>query len=599
MPTTQTAVESERIDGPATTQAGTESDAPKSDSIRDTIESIIVAFILAFVFRAFVVEAFVIPTGSMAPGLYGKHGEYRCSVCEYPFAYSIQDSARIDVDRINPGTLEFSGGFTVICPNCGWVDLRMDHRLSGANVVPSSGDRILVLKWPYDIGGPTLGPKRWDVVVFKNPEDGETNFIKRLLGLPGEVLELIDGDAYAAPLSAVDSDIQEALRRPPKPESQGGRRTDRRLTPEQSERLAKVLRIQRKTSVAQESLWMLHYDHDYPPAPGHTHPKFDPPRWTPDPADKAGATVWNASTPCIRCTPSEADTAEHRLLLAGRPIRDIYGYNNVRMAQAWPEDVPGRNVGDVRLRFVLTSEGGDGHVALSLSKGGDEFVATISADGSVRLEKPEKGGIRISMAQPAHVAPLVAGGSRVIEYENLDYRVALRVDGVEVVATTDAVYSPKPVELLRREGREEVPAPAKVSIAVAGLKLELRHVAVHRDVYYLPTTLESQNMVTKEPNPLAGYPAWGVAGNPILLRDSPIDYFCCGDNSPQSKDSRLWWEACPNLSCRTGDNSYQLGTVPGDQMIGRAFFVYWPGGLRLSKDLPAVVPNVGRMRIIR
>ena len=41
-------------------------------SVRETIESIIIAFVLAFVFRAFVVEAFVIPTGSMAPTLLGQ-----------------------------------------------------------------------------------------------------------------------------------------------------------------------------------------------------------------------------------------------------------------------------------------------------------------------------------------------------------------------------------------------------------------------------------------------------------------------------------------------------------------------------------------------
>src|SRR5437763_13505597 len=40
-------------------------------SVKETVESILVAFILAFIFRAFLVEAFVIPTGSMAPTLLG------------------------------------------------------------------------------------------------------------------------------------------------------------------------------------------------------------------------------------------------------------------------------------------------------------------------------------------------------------------------------------------------------------------------------------------------------------------------------------------------------------------------------------------------
>ena len=38
-------------------------------SIRDTVESIWIAIVLAFVLRAFMIEAFVIPTGSMIPTL--------------------------------------------------------------------------------------------------------------------------------------------------------------------------------------------------------------------------------------------------------------------------------------------------------------------------------------------------------------------------------------------------------------------------------------------------------------------------------------------------------------------------------------------------
>src|SRR3712207_3995132 len=52
-------------------------------NVKETIESILVAFILAFVFRAFVVEAFVIPTGSMAPTLLGAHMRFRCADCDY------------------------------------------------------------------------------------------------------------------------------------------------------------------------------------------------------------------------------------------------------------------------------------------------------------------------------------------------------------------------------------------------------------------------------------------------------------------------------------------------------------------------------------
>src|SRR5690349_15745307 len=59
-------------------------------SIKETIEAILVAFILAFIFRGFVVEAFVIPTGSMAPTLLGAHMRFVCDDCGYQFDVNYQ-----------------------------------------------------------------------------------------------------------------------------------------------------------------------------------------------------------------------------------------------------------------------------------------------------------------------------------------------------------------------------------------------------------------------------------------------------------------------------------------------------------------------------
>ena len=603
---------------PAGHGAGTEpGEAAKPDGIRDTVESIIVAFILAFVFRAFVVEAFVIPTGSMAPGLYGKHGEYRCRACQYSFAYGITDTMRNQRGERVPGLLDQSQGFSVACPNCGWLELKDPQSyvnqapLGGWNVVAESGDRILVLKWPYDIGGDVLGPKRWDAVVFKDPEDGDTNFIKRLLGLPGEVVEIIDGDLYVAPVSAVDPDIQAALLVPPRSPDQGGSPRERRLDKDQVQRLARFLRIQHKTRIAQESLWMLHYDHDYLPDPKFrsANPQYNPPRWEPQDGGQEGS--WDSSTPCIRFKPKDHEI--HWLKLAGRPIGDQYGYNNVCRPDGARPDA-GSPVGDVRLSFVLFAEGGKASLCLKLRKGNDEFRATLQADGTAILEKPigsarteavpgrESQNTYIPIqAREGAFPPLEPGKPHTIEFENVDYRVSLRMDGDEILATTDADYAPDIPALLAAFDRQEASAPASVEIGAEGTPMELRHVAVYRDVYYQSgrNVALANDSARGASNPLKEYPGWGTTGNPILLRTNPPDYFCCGDNSPQSKDSRLWWEVCPMLRERKGDMAYQQGTVPGDQMIGRAFFVYWPSGLRFSKDTPAVIPNVGRMRIIR
>ena len=80
-----------------------------SDGIRDTIDSIVVAFILAFVFRAFIVEAFIIPTGSMGPTLEGLHGQVRCTNCAYPFDFNLQANHEVITSQ-----------FHAVCPNCAY-----------------------------------------------------------------------------------------------------------------------------------------------------------------------------------------------------------------------------------------------------------------------------------------------------------------------------------------------------------------------------------------------------------------------------------------------------------------------------------------------
>jgi signal peptidase I len=55
-----------------------------------------------------------------------------------------------------------------------------------------NGDRILVGKFLYELSD----PRRWDVIVFKFPGDAPTNYIKRLVGLPGETVRIQHGDIW-------------------------------------------------------------------------------------------------------------------------------------------------------------------------------------------------------------------------------------------------------------------------------------------------------------------------------------------------------------------------------------------------------------------
>ena len=103
-----------------------------SVAVRETIESIVVAFVLAFLFRTFEAEAFVIPTGSMSPSLQGQHKDVHCSECGYRFRttastegedrdakiaelYSTADlQKRIDIERQIAGMEVIAG----MCPMC-------------------------------------------------------------------------------------------------------------------------------------------------------------------------------------------------------------------------------------------------------------------------------------------------------------------------------------------------------------------------------------------------------------------------------------------------------------------------------------------------
>ncbi len=106
----------------------------RKGEMREYAESIGIAVAVALILRAFVVEAFKIPSGSMIPTLMiGDH---------------------IFVNKFTYG------------PLIPWTDKRML---------------------------PRLPPTRADVMVFKFPENKEQDFIKRVIALPGDTLEAING----------------------------------------------------------------------------------------------------------------------------------------------------------------------------------------------------------------------------------------------------------------------------------------------------------------------------------------------------------------------------------------------------------------------
>jgi signal peptidase I len=526
-------------------------------STKATAESIVVAFILAFIFRAFLAEAYKIPTGSMAPTLYGMHQTRDCVNCGYQYAYEIVD-AHPEVPTFYPKSPAWT-----FCPNCRYRNDPLPMQ-TGRRWLFDSGDRIGVMKFGYELAdvlpglADRLGPKRWDVVVFKNPSDASINFIKRLVGLPNEKLEIVDGDIY----------IND--------------------------------RIAGKTDVAQESLWFVVHNNDYLPErrPGTGFP--DVPSWRP--ANDAAGKIWDTSSRIMRV--HALDETQAQSIGYSGPISDYYAYDGP--ADSHNGEIP---VSDLKIEFMLVVHEGSGMIEVALSKYEDVFLAQIDTLGKVRLLQSrlvnglDSAGEWKVLAE-TQVSALTAETPVGVKFENVDYRVRVGLNGKWLLTTTEDQYHPdldhlRDMDINLYERRMNVrKRRSLVQISARGFNGELWHTKLFRDISYQWTWInEATNFVTGERNLIYDRPGHGVAGNPIRL--GPADYFVLGDNSPRSKDSRLWWEIGPHLAQRFEAGEYHYGTVPADQMLGKAIFVYWPAWLHAFQTGPGIVPNVGEMRFVR
>jgi len=151
------------------------SPSDETSVFRQVIESLACLAVAVIVFRAFLLEGYIISTGSMAPSLLGYHKQVVCPDCKFEFAYGVA----FDRPTRAPSQL-------ATCPNCGQggIDLK--------NVPRNDGDQLLVSKYAYLFGD----PNRWEVVVFLNPNNPNQAYVKRVVGLPGETIYVRDGDVY-------------------------------------------------------------------------------------------------------------------------------------------------------------------------------------------------------------------------------------------------------------------------------------------------------------------------------------------------------------------------------------------------------------------
>jgi len=397
----------------------------RAAEIADTFEWLITAFILAFVFRAFVMEAFRIPTGSMADTLKGAHFRLRCAQCGYKYEHGFVP--RDYTDR-NGRTLreDTVPAWSVTpprtrCPSCGY------YEPTPGKVTVANGDRILVLKCIYQF----LEPKRWDVIVFKNPNEPHVNYIKRLAALPGDSLEIIDGDVY------IDGKIS---RKPPK---------------------------------VQDELWMPVYDNDYQPvnpskpAFGSTHNKPWRQPFTNTPGsqwvttDHNSPTLFHLDSPPDRINEIVYDSS------IGNDFRTAYAYNDVGFYRNMPY------CSDLMARFYSRPADVAGTIGISLSKYETTYKASVDAAGQMVIAKVSGGAESVLVSE--QVEPPAADKWMLVGFANVDHQLIFEFGAKKI--SYELGLEPLAA------GERKTDIEPKVVILGSG-KLTLSHVAIFRDIHY-------------------------------------------------------------------------------------------------------------------
>ena len=123
----------------------------KKSILREYAEAIVIAMILAFTIRVFVVQAFKIPSGSMIPSLLiGDH------ILVNKLAYGLQWPEECHFDLSFPPVTCYSSSMLTNFEK----------------------------------------PQRGDIIVFRFPEDEEKDFIKRIVGLPGDTIQIRNKVVY-------------------------------------------------------------------------------------------------------------------------------------------------------------------------------------------------------------------------------------------------------------------------------------------------------------------------------------------------------------------------------------------------------------------
>lgn len=399
----------------------------------------VIAFAFAAVMRADFIEAFVVPTGSSAPTVYGQHFDVKCFNCGYRFAIS---------DTNDGGPPDQRGPqLAVVCPNCGqmtWLD-RETHSIGG--------DRVLVDK--------TTAPRRWDIAAFKAPKEPNAIYIKHVVALPGETLDLAGGHVYVDGIEI------------------------------------------HKGPDAQTDFWIPVNDTHFAAAT----PVSEAMHW-----EAAAGSHWKSKDGRWSCSATNDDA----LALHGK-ITDSLAYNEP-FARQMPDPIA---VGDIKLEVAIGSLSGSGGVAVHWAFGGRRFDVEIGANGDAALEASPVGKAprAVAAASKCTLSKPLAGQMLAVAVR--DGRGYLLENGRTAgsVAIEDERLSARGGN--KPDAKSGQSEPCRLSISGRNCDVVLSRIALFRDIYFRSASeMGPQQSTGPGPYKLGQDEYFVIGENVAMSRDS-------------------------------------------------------------------------------
>ncbi|MBC23456.1 MAG: hypothetical protein CMJ32_06015 [Phycisphaerae bacterium] len=533
--------------------------SPPGSGIIETIQSLVVAFVLAMVFRGFVMEGFVIPTGSMAPTLMGQHVHMHSEQTGYDFSIDA-GPVMYQLSRMQQGATSETS-FKAYDPMLSTTRPIESPSLRELYSNLRMGDRVLVLKFLP----PFFSPKRWDVTVFKNPTDPigpAQNYIKRLVGLPREQLLIADGDIFTGPL---DSDVEEFA-------------------------------IQRKPEYIQRAIWQPVYDSSFIPVDIQTLEASTRRAWNGPPWEGAGWDTmdartyhWNSDAPTT--LQWDPDTI---------PINDFTTYNMLRdISQLYPTS-------DLRLACTIQVDDPDGFSTSFAIKARSHIFTFMLQEGRVSTSIEHFESREQLLEKTADFSLSGSDGILELEFWHVDQCMYVFIDGEQILRAAYDDWSPierieyahfgRTLEQYRAAPTVQKPTPPSLDWSFSGSSITLHNVRLDRDLYYRPGKLNpGDQFYVNNDEYIRGLSFGTDPLKPAIIGEG--EYMMLGDNSAASRDSRAWgWPH--QLVRRTFDWNTPF-LVPRQLLVGKAWGVYWPSLIPREPGGARNIPDFGRWRFIR